>query len=254
MNGLSNRIITPFVAVGLALGIGACDMDMNVNVDGDGVPLAELDLTGEAPDEITLAGPDNVNVFQGDTFAVTVEGDSDITGKLRFDRDGNGLAIYREGDWRDSEQATVNVTVPSVRELAIAGSGTLDSAILTGNAEVSIAGSGIAKAMGVDSDRLDVSIAGSGRFEGAGKTDTLDLNIMGSGAADMAGLTAGDADISIAGSGNGSFASDGNVEASVMGSGTVTVTGNATCTTNAVGSGTLVCTKAAEEAGDSAAE
>lgn len=222
--------------------------DIKFNVDGDGVPLAELDTANAAPTGVTLAGPDEMVVTTGDAFSVTAEGDAEVTDRLRYEIDGDTLKIYRDDDnWSGNEKATVRVTMTSVNALTIAGSGTIQSDTLSGDAEVNIAGSGTARAARIDAEKLAVSFAGSGRFEGAGTAQSLSLDIAGSGTADMAELKVGEADIDIAGSGDAAFASDGEVKANIVGSGRVRVSGSATCNVDAVGSGSLVCEKPALE-------
>lgn len=239
------KIITPFLgpiaALGLAVAVAGCG-EMSIKVDGDGVPLSELDTSGAAPTGIALAGPDTVIVTTGSQFTITVEGDAAVTDLLRFELDGDDLTIYREGDnWSDTQRATVRVTMPSVNELVILGSGTIESDNLTGQAEVKIAGSGTARAAKVDAETLAIDFGGSGRFEGTGKAESLDFSVAGSGTADMTELAVGDAEVNIAGSGNAAFASDGKVAANIVGSGTVRVSGGATCTVTSVGSGELIC-------------
>ncbi|MBH5321394.1 DUF2807 domain-containing protein [Erythrobacter sp. JGD-13] len=215
---------------------------MEVNFEGDGVPLAELDTSGDAPIGIALIGSDTVNVTQGDTFTVTVDGSEQATGRLLFDLDGDTLAVYREGGtWDDSETATVSITVPVVEKLTIPGSGTLTSDTLTGNAELAIIGSGNITVENVEADRLEVDIPGSGSVIASGSAERLELNVVGSGDAEMSDLSVDRADVNIVGSGDATFMSDGRVEANFVGSGDVRVIGSANCESTAVGSGSLIC-------------
>ncbi|MBX9661733.1 MAG: DUF2807 domain-containing protein [Novosphingobium sp.] len=209
-----------------------------------GVRLAELDLTAKAPEEITLLGPDNVRVVQGDKLAITVEGNEDAKDRLRFVLKDGKLAIGREG-WKiggSDDLATINVTVPAARRLVMAGSGTMHADALRGDAaSISIAGSGDIEVPVVDTNELKVEVIGSGDFKAGGKAKSLKISVAGSGSADLAGLSAEDAKVEIAGSGDARFASDGQVKADIMGSGSVTVKGRAQCKVNAMGSGTLTC-------------
>lgn len=243
------RNITPLAL--LALVVSGCSSSAELRFeDAEGVPLAELDTTGPAPEEIALLGPDRVLVTQGNAFTVTVDGDAAQAADLRFVlEDGTlGIGRTREGEMR-SRAATVRVTLPAPpRQLSVAGSGEMVSDRLAGSAEVHIAGSGSLSTLRVDSDALAVSIAGSGSYRGAGQAGTLDLSLAGSGDADLAGLTVERADLSIAGSGDTVLASDGEVSAAITGSGNVTVRGTARCTLNRVGSGTLTCERGEQPA------
>ena len=236
------RKILPIAVIGLSLAVSGCD-GINVNIgDSDGVPLAELDTSGDAPTGIVLARPDKVVVTEGDRLSIDVEGDSEIVDAMRFSLDGGTLGIMREnGNWSDKGTATVRVTMPLPEEITIAGSGTAEVPGLARDAEITIAGSGKATIANIQSDSLEVTIAGSGDLVASGATDSFELDIAGSGNGALDDLRVGTAEISIAGSGKAAFASDGKVKANVVGSGTVTVYGSADCEISAVGSGKLNC-------------
>ncbi|HSM53152.1 MAG TPA: head GIN domain-containing protein, partial [Erythrobacter sp.] len=248
LNKLIKRL-APVAAIALSAAVAGCN-DMNIEINGEeGVPLAELDTSGDAPTELILAGPDTVVLSEGDALDIDVEGDSETTELLRFSLKDGALAVMRKnGKWDHSGTAIVRVTMPAPKEIVIAGSGKVEAATMADTADVTIAGSGDLSVAALAATKADVTIAGAGTFTTAGTATTLDLNILGSGKADMASLKVESADITVAGSGSASFASDGKVEASIMGSGDVRVIGRATCEINAMGSGTLKCEPGAEEA------
>ncbi len=243
------RTIAPLALVVLAA--SGCSSSAELRfAENEGVPLAELDTTGPAPEAIALLGPDRVLITQSEAFTVTVDGDGAQAADLRFVFEDGTLRIgrTREGATR-SRAATVRVTLPAPpRRLSVAGSGEMVSERVAGSAKVSIAGSGSLSTLRVDNEALAVSIAGSGSYRAAGRTGTLDLSVAGSGDADLAGLTAERADISIAGSGDTVIASDGEVSAAIAGSGNVTVRGAARCTLDRAGSGTLTCERGEQTA------
>ncbi len=234
--------LAPLAILASATLVSGCD-GVNVQIgDTDGVPLAELDMSGPAPTELVLAGPDNVFVTEGEKLSIDVSGDEKAVDALRFSLDDGALGISREKDsWKNNGTAIVRVTLPSLTGITLAGSGDIEAETLSGKGDVTIAGSGKTKINRVDTSSLDLTIAGSGSFEAAGTTGTLDMTIAGSGKASMAGLSVETADISVAGSGDTEFASDGKVEANIVGSGSVTVIGRADCTVSSLGSGKLRC-------------
>lgn len=238
------RTLGGIAVAAIALSLTACN-GATLELNGmKGVPLADLDLSAKAPEEITLLGPDNVHVIQGDKLAITVSGNQDAKDRLRFVLKDGKLAIGREG-WKiggSDDLATVEVTVPAAKRLVMAGSGTMHADALRGDAaSVSIAGSGDIEVPTVDAQQLKVEVIGSGDLKAGGKAKSLKVSIAGSGSADMVGLSVEDAKVEIAGSGDARFASDGQVKADIMGSGSVTVKGRAQCKVNAMGSGTLTC-------------
>ena len=243
------KALAPVAIMAIAGGLAACDgARMTFNGD-EGVPLAELDLSGDPPTEVASFGPDTVDVRTGESLAIEVEGSSGAKDRMRFVRDGESLGILRaNGDWDDNEIATVTVTMPAPRKLTVGGSGTLTAAEQAGDGELNVLGSGKLMVGRVRAETLKVNIAGSGDLSAAGTADELELNLAGSGSADLGGLKTPKADVNIAGSGDATFASDGEVKANVVGSGDVTVRGSARCTVNSVGSGSLTCEREAEPA------
>jgi hypothetical protein len=233
------RTLGPVIAMAMAAGCDGAKFHMNGK---EGMPLSELDLSGNAPHSINLAGPDIVRITQGTDFTIALEGDDEAKERMRFLLEDETLLILREGEnWSGGNPATVTVTMPAPRHLVLAGSGAIHSDALAAKAEVTIAGSGKVETPSIQIESLDVNVMGSGSYRAGGTADRLDLSIAGSGDADMARLKIGKAEISIAGSGDTNFASDGNVDARIMGSGNITVRGSARCKVKSFGSGTLTC-------------
>lgn len=232
--------------VGTALGGWAADaMSHSGSHSGNrGVPLAELDMSGPAPDGVSLAGPDLVLVSRGARFAISVDEGSPAAEELRFRIEDGALEIgRRDGYWTGADDlATVRVVLPAApRGLSVSGSGALRSEALAVRADLAVSGSGSLETPRVAGDALAVSISGSGTYRAAGQVRMLELGLSGSGTAALSGLTAERADVSIAGSGDAVFASDGEVTASIAGSGDVRVLGNARCTASRAGAGRLTC-------------
>jgi hypothetical protein len=240
------KALGPVIAIAVAGGLAACD-GANVRInDSEGVPLSDLDLSGEPPREVVLFGPDNLDIRTGETLAIEVEGSDEVKERLRFVLDGGTLGVMRAKGERLRDTATVIVTMPSPGKLTVAGSGTITAAELTGAAEAHILGSGSLVVAGIAADKLSVTVAGSGSMRAGGKVGALDLDVLGSGSAELDELRTDRADVTIAGSGGAAFMSDGEVEAEILGSGSVTVRGDARCKVRSIGSGTLVCERNAE--------
>lgn len=247
------RAVAPVVALAIAGSLAGCG-EGTVKVNGkEGVPLSDLDLSGEAPSEVVLLGPDTVDIRDGEKLAIAVEGSDEAKERLRFVLAEGSLGILRQkGSWHGGDTATVVITMPAAAKLTVAGSGRMSAASVSDQPEINVLGSGTLDLPSVAAARMEVNIAGSGTLNAAGSTDRLELNVMGSGNANMAGLKAARASVNVAGSGDAAFASDGDVDANIMGSGNVTVKGRARCKVKTMGSGTVVCEAGEEEAGKAA--
>ncbi|WP_156170019.1 GIN domain-containing protein [Aurantiacibacter luteus] len=208
-----------------------------------------LSLEGGAPTKlkVALSGKDRVRVTDGDGFVVMVDGE-DIDA-LRFRRDGDTLRIRRR---RSGAPCTVGITIPALREVAVAGGGTVEAARLTGVARVAIGGSGEVRIDKCDCDLVTAKIGGSGRIALAGRSEALEVAIGGSGHFVSPGLAVDIAEVRIGGSGKASFACDGAVEARIGGSGDIVVHGSPRVSLKSGGSGRLT-TIPQEAAGDEAA-
>ncbi|WP_298335738.1 head GIN domain-containing protein [uncultured Erythrobacter sp.] len=254
--------ILAFASLPLALGLAGCfSMDGTINGEA-GVPLSELDTAGSTPLELIVQGPDDVILTEGDTLSIDVEGGDDAVAAVRFVIDEDFLGITREqGSWDYASPATIRVTMPAPRDIAVSGSGSVEANALAQNAEVAlsgsgsfasgdvevqsievhVSGSGSAKFGKITAEALELSLSGSGSVYGEGNTERLNASLSGSSGIDFAKLKADDARLSVSGSGSVNLQSDGTVTADLSGSGSVRVTGTAKCTERASGSGSLNC-------------
>lgn len=233
--------LAPLAVLTLGATLSGCSYSVDWG-EVSGVPLAELDMSGDPPTNIQLAGPDRIEITEGTGLDITVEGDADAGDALRFDRDGNRLTIARDSDIYDGRgKAIVRIQMPAPSTLGIAGSGEIGSATVAETAELEIAGNGEIKVASVTSERLQVEIAGSGDVEAKGTAQKLTVEIAGSGNVNLEELVADDVEVEIAGSGDVVVASDGRVSADIAGSGNVRVIGSASCSVDAAGSGSLTC-------------
>jgi hypothetical protein len=243
------KAVAPVVALAIAGGLAGCDKaDFKFNGE-EGKELADLDLTGDAPSEVSLLGPDTVDIRDGEKLAIHVDGSDQAKDRMRFVLKDGSLGILRaNGSWNDNDLATVVVTMPAPAKLNLAGSGKMTAASVSDKPEINVAGSGTLNLASVNAGQIEINIAGSGTLKAAGSAEKLDLNVLGSGTADLAALKVESAKVNVAGSGDATFASDGNVDANIMGSGNVTVKGRARCKVKTMGSGSLTCEEGSEPA------
>lgn len=237
------KSLAPVFAVALAAGVAGCDSS-SIKINGEeGKKLSELDLSGPAPNELAMFGPDRVELTQGDKLEITVDGDPEAVERVRFTLKDGTLGILRADKMFSSggKTAVIHITMPAPRDVGMFGSGTILAPALGRDAKVVIAGSGELEAQNLGGGKLEVTMPGSGAMRAAGNVDDLELTILGNGNARLDAVRTPKAKVTIAGSGGAAFASDGEVNATIMGSGTVAVKGRARCTVSAMGSGKLVC-------------
>lgn len=199
---------------------------------------------------LEVSGPYDVKVVTGKAVSVAANGpqrlldDTDVVvegGKLHIrPKKKNWLASM--SNWRSSGPSTFTVTVPSLTEAGIAGSGNMEIDQVTGDSfKGGVAGSGDLRVGRMAVQQLDLGIAGSGRIIAAGEARRAKYGIAGSGDLDASGLKAVDAEAEIAGSGDIKAFATGTARASIAGSGDIAITGGARCTSSKNGSGDIRC-------------
>ncbi len=203
---------------------------------------AEFALEGF--DEVSLRGPDDVEVTIGNEFSVRAEGDPLALEQLEIDVRGDTLRVGRKNSAipGGTGRATVYVAMPDIAGASIGGSGdmTID-AVEAESFAASVRGSGNLAIASLRVSRVEFDIAGSGSIEAAGSASAVSTDIAGSGNIGIGDLRAETLDASIAGSGDVEAHATETAEASIMGSGNVTVRGGARCSSSALGSGELRC-------------
>ncbi|WP_375290592.1 head GIN domain-containing protein [Qipengyuania sp.] len=230
---------------GLAAMPANADRRDHNRLDSDGKPVGTRWSPTGRFDALVAAGQDDVCVTRGDRWQIRASGDADALSQLRFLVEDGALVVGRvSGKPRVRTKAQIEITVPSLRSITGAGSGTLDVASMEAeNATITLAGSGRAMVREMDAENLAATVAGSGTLDMAGRSDSANVTIAGSGALRAQGLTVGTAKVTVAGSGDGQFRSSGPVRAMIAGSGTVSVSGTTDCNQTRMGSGRLICTR-----------
>lgn len=191
-------------------------------------------------ERVRLEGSLDVRVKVGAPAAVTVTIDENLQPLVQTRLDGDTLVIEGESMSYRGE-GRVEVTTPSLRGLAIEGSG--DAAIEggQGDLELAVTGSGDLAWRGA-AGKLAVEVEGSGDVRLAGTADHADLGVAGSGDIRARELTARSAKVAVAGSGDVEVTlGGGTLEAAVAGSGDIRWYGTAQVERAAVaGSGEIV--------------
>jgi hypothetical protein len=190
-------------------------------VEGSGVPATQVrDVAGFRG--VELAGSNDVVVRVGGTQSVVVHADDNLLGHVTTQvRDGNLVIGTTPGSYRTKVPMSVVVTVPS-----------LDA--------VTLAGSGLIRATGVDASSVTVTLSGSGLVRMSGTATRLAVSLGGSGDAQLEQLVAKDVQAVVEGSGRIVVTATDSLDASVPGSGAIVYGGNPPhVTTSITGSGAV---------------
>lgn len=228
----------------LAVGLAGCSWQDDEIIRGQGATvIAQLPL-GDRVDRILAVVPADVRLVPGVERGIRLQGEENLLPYLTFNESGRKLEIeVKEGYRLDpGERLEVTITLPALRELALAGSSQGEVGAFEGDAlTLSLAGSG-----GIRTDRLEVrrlegNIAGSGDLAlGQGHVDSLTLNIAGSGGIAAGALRAREVEVKIAGSGDVAVRAAQRLTATIAGSGKIDYWGDPELESEIAGSGQLV--------------
>jgi len=213
----------------------------------DAGPTTERDFQVGNFNQIELTGGYDVNVKTGSAPSVHAKGGQNVLDRLEIKVVNGVLQIGSKKrsafNWGKHGQVTLDVTVPSLAGVALAGSGDVKVDRIAGEQfEGGIAGSGNLSIENIEVARLKIGIAGSGGAKaGAGKATAAEYDIAGSGDIDAKGVASETTKVSIAGSGGIAGQATRTADVSIMGSGDVELTGGGKCNISKHGSGDVRC-------------
>ena len=196
-------------------------------VQGNG-KIIKKELTGLTDfDGIANGVAADVIVTKGDNFKVEYEGDEKLFENLIVEVENHSLNFRNKKDFswnssRNSSKTVFYITMPSLKKIALGGSGDFSSKGDFNEDKISIAigGSGDVKLNGI-ARKQDIAIGGSGNVDLSDmKGESADVAIGGSG--DVRVNVSEKLNVSIAGSGDVKYKGSPNVKQTVVGSGSVT--------------------------------
>ena len=191
---------------------------------------------------IALAAPVKVDVIQGDSEGLVLEGDDQALAELETVVDQGTLKIRTRSrrDVPGMGKVRVHVSAKVVEALRIAGSGDINAATLRApTLKIAVSGSGDVRIGELTATTLEVAVSGSGDVLVGGKADNVTTSIAGSGDVKAGKLEARTAKVNIAGSGDVTLWARESLTVSVVGSGDVRFYGDPDVKRSVIGSGSV---------------
>jgi Putative auto-transporter adhesin, head GIN domain len=229
----------------LALAISACDFDWDDDdfgpcISGDGpVVSREFDLANF--DAVNLSSSINVNITQGATQKVVVEGPLNHINVMNRNVSNRTWDVDFTRCVRNANNVRVFITIPDVRSLRISGSGDLvsENILKISEIDLSISGSGRMD-VGVDATNVISRISGSGNLLLEGKANNLEHTSSGSGDFRAFPFNTKRCDVRISGSGDVELTVSDDASVRISGSGDFRYRGNPRISSNITGSGRII--------------
>ena len=171
--------------------------------------------------KVSSKGAFDVEIKQGSTSDVVVEGDENIVKIVKLKVVGDTLEVDTEGNYTTNTRLVVKITMPKIEGIDLSGSG---------NTVVS----------GVKADDLNLGISGSGSIKIDGTAKQITADVSGSGKIDASALESEDAIADISGSGSIKVFATKNLNVDIAGSGEVNYKGSPNLKKDITGSGEVV--------------
>jgi len=232
-----NRILIVVFFSSLLLGC-KYDLSSQGSIKGEG-EIVKQEINLEALRGLNLSINGDVVISPGTTQKVVLEGQQNILDNIKREVKNGVWNIAFVKHVSDAKDVKVYVTMPTMEEVGLAGSGSIrtDGKFTSLNhLDVNVSGSGHSN-LEYDAASTEISLSGSGKVDLLGSSKTLSINISGSGDVTAANLVAEDCSIHISGSGDASVNASKTLDTHITGSGDVAYTGTASVTTKISGSG-----------------
>ncbi len=240
-------VIASLIACGLSVsGVAKAQNDGwwggGERVEGSGKRGSENRSIAGDFQNLQVSGSWTVQLRQGNSQAVTVEGDDNLLQYIETKLEGRTLHIQPKKGYRLSfkEKAVVTVNFVDLRSVSLGGSNNLDAnSLKTDRFEFNLGGGGTAKFENMDVKRFSANIGGSGSVHAKGKAEVQTFNIGGSGTVRTEGLEGDKVSVNIGGSGSLRVWAKSSLDVSVAGSGSVAYKGDPKISRSIVGSGSV---------------
>ena len=208
----------PWIPVLLAFVLGGLAVALLYHFDVLGSPSSSLiEGSGRAAtqsrdlpsfESLELTGANNVVIEVGGKQSVLVRGDDNLLDRVTTTVRSHTLVIgNRPGSFTTRSPLSVEVTVPALAAVTLAGSGNIVFD-------------------GVRAKRLEVSLPGSGTVTGSGTADSLGVTVGGSGTVRLTRLVAQAVRAELGGTGSIFVTAKASLDASVSGTGSILYAGD----------------------------
>ncbi|MDX1408404.1 MAG: head GIN domain-containing protein, partial [Saprospiraceae bacterium] len=209
----------------MALATISCEAQ-TIRGEGD-VVKQEIDLAAITGVKLGFHG--NIVLTRGSNQKIVLEGQQNILDNIKREVKNGTWNVTNDKNVRNAKPVTVYITMATLREASISGSGNITTTNAfnnLGDLKTAVSGSGNIDLEVVAGD-ITASVSGSGEIQLRGSASSLDIHISGSGDVKAEDLNVTDCMVHISGSGNARVHASGSLEATISGSGDVRYRGEA---------------------------
>ena len=217
-----------------------CQSSANGYIKGEG-DVVKQEITLEAIQGVNLGISGEVILTQGSPQKIVVEAQRNIINILGKKVEDGVWDINLDRNVKDLKPIIIHITLPSLKEVSLGGSGTIRTTNkFTGADEmnINVAGSG-SITMDYTAGVTDLNLSGSGKISLSGESKELSIAISGSGDVVAPNLITESTEVHISGSGDAAINANKSLEASISGSGDVQYKGSPSVDSRIIGSGSV---------------
>ena len=181
-----------------------------------------------------------LEIVQGDTIKVELEGPQSVLEKIITTVDRDRLRIYTKKFIDQYGDLKIYITVRNLTDITVTGSGdvVVNSKLKTESINLEVTGSGNIRIPDLNSIYTELQVTGSGDIVVKGiSKEKIDVNVTGSGDVKASDYETKHADINITGSGSVEIYATDKLEGNIVGSGSIYYKGDPLIDTRSTGSG-----------------
>ena len=226
-------------SVALLFATTSCIDDFTVH--GNGMAASEGRITSGF-NHVKSEGEFDVHITSGDEYDVTVNAESNLLPYIETDVNNHKLRIYIRGIHNVKNQLPMEVyiTTPNLEGITQSGSGMVTTDYFnTDHFDVAISGSGNVETA-IDAVTIDALISGSGNLTVSGTATNAGFTVSGSGKIEASNLAVHECSAKISGSGNMWVNVEQYLKANISGSGNVFYIGTPDVEKHISGSGNVI--------------
>jgi len=206
--------------------------------------------TGGGFDRVSNSTPFDVYVHTGKAPSVHAIGTDEALNRLQIENRGGQLHVgTKSGNswfggwhWGRGERLRIDVTVPMVSEVSLAGPGNLNvDTVRTRDFGAHLSGPGNINIGSVEASGITLRVSGPGDIAVAGRAARAEMNVSGPGNIHAGKLNLAEANLTVSGPGDIDANVTRNAEVRVSGPGDVRVAGGARCSVHKSGPGDVHC-------------
>lgn len=181
-----------------------------------------------------------LEIVQGDTQKIELEGPQSVLEKIITAIDGDRLRIYSKKFIDQYGDLKIYITVRNLTDVTVAGSGDVivNSPLKTESINIEVTGSGNIRIPDLTSIYTELQVTGSGDIivKGVSK-EKVEINVTGSGDVKASEYETKLVDVNVTGSGSAEIYATEKLEGNIVGSGSIYYKGNPLIDTKSTGSG-----------------